>query len=171
MHLSYYRILAPDNAIIRQHDSLHLSYYRVIAFPLSHHTPRFVSARAFCNSESAPLQVSTRSSVCVRARKQKFLSLSLVCPSVSLSGLPQLEPRAITAISPFHNPMVFPNPDSSHIYFVDSFIRWFMARQCSHLVCTLTRNHTPSLVGHTPKWLANSLSPSAGTAIYPNGEG
>ncbi len=107
-----------------------------------------LTARVFYNGGSVPLRVGTRLSLwkCV-------LSFSHSSVSPSLSGLPQLEPRALTVISPFHHPTVFPNPDRSHIYSVDSFIRWFIARQCSHPVCTLTRNHTPCLVSHTPQWL------------------
>ncbi len=83
------------------------------------------------------------------------LSLSRSSVSPSLPRLSQLEPHTLTMISPSYPPTVFPNPYRSHIYSVDSFILWFMARQCSHQVCMLTRKHTPSLVSHTPLWLAS----------------
>ncbi len=67
------------------------------------------------------------------------LSFSLVCqPVLSLSGLPQLGPRTLAAVSLFHHPTVLPDPDKGHFYSVDSFIRQFKARQCSHPI-TLTR--------------------------------
>ncbi len=79
---------------------------------------------AFYSSGSVPLQVS---------RLRCCLSCSSVSPSVlSLPSLPQLGPRALPAVGPFHHSVVLPNPDKGHFYSVDSFIRQFIARQCSH---------------------------------------
>ncbi len=73
----------------------------------------------------------------------QFLEVSLSFSSVSLSvlslpSLPQLGPHVLTAVSPFHHPTVFLNPDKGHFYSVDSFSRQFIARQYSHPT-TLTR--------------------------------
>ena len=106
------------------------------------------------------LQVSIALGVC---------SLVLSCSSVSpsLSGLPQLELRALTVVSPFHYPTVFPNPDAcrSHIYSVDSFTRWFIARQCSHQVFHV---HTESntLSGRSHPSVASYLTVSSRRSGY-----
>ncbi len=84
-------------------------------------------------------------------------SLSLVCQLVSFRPSSAGAPRPNCA-HPFPSTLVFPNPDRNHIYSFDSSIRWFIARKkCSHPFYTLTRNHTPSLVSHTPQWLATCL--------------
>ncbi len=70
------------------------------------------------------------------------LSLSQsVSVSSSLSGLPQ-RPRALIAICPFHRPTVFPHPDRSRIYSVDSgwlkAVAW-SSPYCSYIFISSTR--------------------------------
>ena len=59
------------------------------------------------------------------------LVFSLVCQSVSSWPTSAGAPGPNCG-QPFPTPHGVPNPERSHIYSVDPFIQWFIARQCSH---------------------------------------